>query len=302
MRVLITGGTGFIGSHLITSLKTMGHECVVLTRRASTRFDADTQVQAVQWPGSPEEIPAPAVAGIDAVINLAGESLGGGRWTKARKDRFFSSRLGTTNALIDAVASMEPRPRVMISSSAVGYYGPHGDEEITEADSPGEDFLSVLCSEWEMAAKAAIPLGMRLVLLRIGLVLGPGGGVLPRLVLPFKLFVGGPIGSGRQVMSWIHLDDLIGLILFSMDHAEISGPVNATAPNPVTNREFAKTLGRVMHRPSFFRVPAFILRLVLGEMAATALTGQRVIPKRALEYGYQFQHPQLDNTLCDILK
>jgi uncharacterized protein (TIGR01777 family) len=302
MRILITGGTGFIGSHLITSLKATGHECIVLTRRASTRFDADAQVQAVQWPGPPEEIPAAAIAGIDAVINLAGESLGGGRWTKARKDRFFASRLGTTNALTDAIASMEPRPQVMISASAVGYYGPHGDEKITEAGPPGEDFLSVLCSEWEMAAKAAIPLGMRLVILRIGLVLGPGGGVLPRLMLPFKFFVGGPIGSGQQVMSWIHLDDLIGLILFALDHAEVSGPVNATAPNPVTNREFATILGRVMHRPSFFRVPAFVLRLALGEMADTAVTGQRVVPKRALEYGYQFQHAELNEALRDVLE
>ena len=300
MRVLITGGTGFIGGAVVRTLGDLGHSVIVLSRRNAPPSGRGDNVRLVHWKGPEVEMPEAARDRIDAVINLAGESIGTGRWTSARKDRIFESRIQTTRRLVAEIGTMPVKPRLLISASAVGYYGPHGDEELSEASPPGSDFLAVVCSHWEEEAKAVVRHGVRLALLRTGMVLGPGG-VLPRMMLPFRLFVGGPVGSGRQVVSWIHRDDLVGLICFILENDHVSGPINATAPQPVTNRQFARVLGRVMGRPAFLPTPGFVLRLALGEMADLVLTGQRVIPKRALEYRYTFRYPELEGALRNVL-
>jgi uncharacterized protein (TIGR01777 family) len=301
LRVLITGGTGFIGAVVVRQLSDLGHSIIVLSRRTEPPHGLKENVRLVHWRGPKEDIPDEAFDQIDAVINLAGESIGGGRWSAARKDRIFESRIQTTRHLAIKIAAMTTKPKLFISGSAVGYYGPHGDEEITEASPPGSDFLAVVCSHWEEEAKAVVRHGVRLALLRTGVVLGPGGGALPRMMLPFELFVGGPVGSGRQVLSWIHRDDLVGLIRFALENDHVSGPINVTAPGPVTNRQFARVLGRVMGRPSFMPTPGFLLRLALGEMSDLVLAGQRVVPKRALEYKFAFQYPELECALRNVL-
>ena len=300
MRVLITGGTGFIGGAVVRTLSDLGHTVIVLSRGHQPPSGREENIRLVHWPGPATTIPDEALDRIDAVINLAGESIGAGRWTRARRDRIFASRIDTTRSLVTGIAAMPTKPKLLISGSAVGYYGPHNDEELTEASPPGGDFLAVVCSHWEEEAKAVIRSGVRLALIRTGLVLGPGG-VLPRMMLPFKFFAGGPVGSGRQVISWIHRKDLVGLIRFILENDHVSGPINATAPGPVTNRQFAKVLGRVMGRPSFLPTPGFALRLALGEMANLVLTGQRVVPKRALEYKFAFRYPELEGALRDVL-
>ncbi len=302
MRVLITGGTGFIGGELVRTLAGLGHSVVVLSRMSVPPPGWKSNVQLFHWPGPPAEMPDSAFDKVDAVVNLAGESIGAGRWTNARKDRIFESRILTTRLLVARIAAMPTKPKLLISGSAIDYYGSPGDVPLNEASPPGNSFLAVVCSHWEDEAKAVIKHGVRLAILRTGLVWGPGGGVLPRLTLPFKLFVGGPLGSGNQVISWIHRDDLIGIIRFILENDHVSGPINATAPNPVTNRELSRVLGRLLHRPSFFRTPAFVLRLALGEMSELVLKGQRVLPKRALEYKYTFQFPELEGALHNVLK
>lgn len=301
MKILMTGGTGFIGQALVPALIADGHFVTILSRRQTPLTGVLADARLVTWHGPPQDIPDEALDNPDAFINFAGESIGGGRWTNARKNILFKSRIETTRWLVAAVERCARKPKVMISASAVGYYGPHGNEEITEAEQPGDDFMGALCAHWEDEAKAIIRHEVRLTLLRTGVVLGPGGGALPRLMLPFRFFAGGPLGSGKQVISWVHLNDLVGLVRFVLANDHISGPINATAPDPRTNREFARVLGKAMHRPAFFPTPAFMLRLMLGEMSDIVLTGQRVIPKRALEFGYEFQFPDLESALRDIL-
>ncbi len=297
----MTGGTGFIGQALVPALLADGHAVTILSRRQTPLTGALADARLVPWYGPPQDIPDEALPNVVLRAETEEESIGGGRWSNARKDVLFKSRIETTRWLVAAVERCIRKPKVMISASAVGYYGPHGNEEITEAGQPGDDFMGTLCAHWEDEAKAVIRHEVRLAILRTGVVLGPGGGALPRLMLPFRLFVGGPLGSGKQVVSWIHRDDLVGLIRFVLANDHISGPINATAPVPCTNRELATALGKAIHRPSFFPTPAFALRLLLGEMSDIVLTGQRVIPKRALEFGYQFQFPDLDSALKDIL-
>lgn len=301
MKILMTGGTGFVGQALVPALIADGHFVTILSRRQTPLTGVLADARLVTWHGPPQDIPDEALDNPDAFINFAGESIGGGRWTNARKNILFKSRIETTRWLVAAVERCARKPKVMISASAVGYYGPHGNEEITEAEQPGDDFMGALCAHWEDEAKAIIRHEVRLTLLRTGVVLGPGGGALPRLMLPFRFFAGGPLGSGKQVISWVHLNDLVGLVRFVLANDHISGPINATAPDPRTNREFARVLGKAMHRPAFFPTPAFMLRLMLGEMSDIVLTGQRVIPKRALEFGYEFQFPDLESALRDIL-
>jgi hypothetical protein len=301
MRVLITGGTGFIGGAVVRSLSGLGHSVTVLSRRDGPSSGWGENIRLVHWKGPEADIPEEASGRIDAVVNLAGESIGTKRWTNARKDQIFDSRIQTTRRLAARIAAMPVKPKVLISGSAIGYYGPHGNEELSEASPPGSDFLAVACSHWEEEAKAVVRHGVRLALLRTGVVLGPGGGVLPRMMLPFRLFVGGPVGSGRQVVSWIHRDDLVALIRFILENDHVSGPINATAPHPVTNRQFARVLGRVMGRPAFLPTPGLILRLALGEMADLVLTGQRVVPKRAAEYKFTFRYPELEGALRNVL-
>ncbi len=326
MKVVVTGGTGFIGRPLVASFLDKGAEVTVLTRSGAGRLPAE--VKAATWPagttkpgevlqrspsgggfaggGPPERAESrwwEALDGADAVVHLAGESIAARRWTREQKARIRESRIQGTRVLVDALARVERKPRVLISGSAVGFYGPRGDEELTEADAPGQDFLSEVCTAWEREARQAELLGMRVVLLRTGTVLERDGGALPRMLLPFRWFAGGPFGSGRQWMSWIHRDDLVGLIHFLIENEEARGPVNAVAPNPVTNLVFARTLGRVMRRPSRLAVPGPLLRLALGEMAeALLLSGQRVLPAAALALGFRFRYPELEPALRAILR
>ncbi len=292
MRLVIAGGTGFIGSALCTRLLEQDHSLTVLTRKPPSTM-VSPSIKRITWePGSAgawEE----AVDGADGVINLAGEPIAAKRWRETQKEKIRSSRINTTRALVAAIAKAKTKPKFLLNASAAGYYGPHGDETLTEKADPGRDFLSRVCIDWEEEAKKAEDYGLRVIRLRTGIVLGKGGGALAKMVPPFKLFAGGPLGTGRQWMSWIQMEDEIGLILSLMENPNARGAVNATAPNPVTMKEFCKTLGRILHRPSWAPVPAFALRLLLGEMADMLLAGQRVLPAEAQRLGYAFKYPTL---------
>jgi uncharacterized protein (TIGR01777 family) len=292
MRIVVAGGTGFLGTALVDRVQRDGHTVTVLTRQP-------TRSHHVRWdPYGPITRWAPALEDADAVVNLAGASISK-RWTKAHKRAMWNSRVHLTRSLVAAMKSMRQIPPVLVNASAVGTYGPHGDEPLTEESGAGSGFLADLGTAWENEARAAGP-EARVVLLRNGLVLARDGGALPQLALPFRLFIGGPLGSGRQHLSWIHRDDWTALTVSTLTNTVISGPLNATAPNPVTNLEFARTLGRVLHRPAFFPAPAFAVRLALGEMADVALTGQRVLPEKARGLGFEFRYPLLEPALRAI--
>lgn len=292
-----------MGGAVVRTLTAGGHQVTVLTRNARTAArrlpPGATAVEldaGRRWYG--------ALDGAGAVVHLAGENLAAGRWTPARKQRILRGRVETTRELVAALGRAGHRPPVLISASAVGYYGPTAaGAALTEAAPPGSDFLARVCREWEQEALKARNWGVRVVLLRQGLVLGARGGALGRLLLPFRLFAGGPLGSGRQPWSWVHLDDVVGLIGFAIRTPAVQGPVNATAPDPHTNAGFSRVLGRVLRRPSWLPAPGFALRLLLGEMAeAMILQGQDVYPAAALQHGYHFQHPELEGALRDVLK
>lgn len=293
MKVFITGGTGFIGSRLCERLAQGGHDLCVLTRNPLVRTYREG-VQFLSWDGQEWER---ALAEAQAVINLAGEPIAGGRWTAAQKARIRESRVHATRQLVGCMASHLEKPAVLINASAIGYYGPRGEEEVTETDPPGRGFLAETCQAWEAEAQRAEDLGVRVVRLRIGVVLGPAGGALAKMVPPFALFLGGPIGDGRQWMSWVHREDVVGMIEWTLSHPQVSGAVNVTAPHPVTMREFCETLGRVLGRPSWLPAPAMALRLLLGEMAQMLVTGQRVIPHAATRRHYAFAYPDLQAAL-----
>lgn len=306
MRVFVTGGTGLVGGHLIDRLLAHGDQPVVLSRRpdvARQRWQERCEVvggdptQPGDWMKS--------LSGCDAVVHLAGENLFARRWSAAFKEQLRSSRVqGTMNvarALSEQPRRADGSAKILVSGSAIGIYGPHADETLDETAPPGDDFLARLCLDWENAAQPAADAGVRLVRLRTGIVLDASGGALKPMLLPFRLFVGGPVGSGRQYMSWIHNDDMSGLILFALGNAAASGPLNATAPHPVTNREFGHVLGRVLHRPSFVPTPGFALRVMVGEAANVITTGQRLVPRRALDLGYAFRFPELEGALRDLL-
>ena len=299
MRIVLAGATGFLGRPLMNALRSAGHELVSLTRQPRG-IDG---VREVSW--TPDGTAGPwaeAVDGADTIVNLAGESIADGRWTEARKRALRDSRLLSTRSLVAAIDRAAWRPSLLVSSSAVGYYGPRGDEPVDERDGPGSDFLATLSVEWEEAACLAADKGTRVVLVRTGLVLERDGGALAAMLTPFKLGVGGPLGSGRQYWPWIHRADWVALVQFLIAHPDASGPVNATAPKPVSNGEFSKTLARALNRPSVFRAPAFALRLAMGEMAdALLLKGQRVVPTRAVQMGYQFRYSELEPALAAIL-
>jgi uncharacterized protein len=294
MNVLIAGGTGLLGSALVNRLKSEGHDVRVLSRRPRSPHD-------IAW--TPDGTAGPwasALDDADAVVNLAGESIASGRWTAARKARIRDSRLHATRSLVAAIQRAARRPSVFISGSAIGYYGPHGEEPVTEQTPPGDDFLATVCREWETEARRAADV-TRLVLLRTGIVLAREGGALPPMALPFRLFAGGPVGSGRQYQPWIHRDDWVAMTAWAVRTPAVSGPLNVTAPTPVTNRELAQTLGRVLGRPAFMPAPAFAMRAILGEMAdALLLTGARVIPAHAQAMGFHFEYPTLEPALRAI--
>lgn len=287
MRVLLTGGTGFVGRALAEALVAAGHTVMLVTRDPS-----HASAPAVDWDGVPA-----AVTEADAVVNLAGEPIAARRWSNAQKARIRSSRVESTRRLVEAIAAATVRPSVLVTASAVGYYGPHGDEPLDETAPAGSDFLAEVCRAWEAEAFAAEALGLRVVRLRIGIVLARDGGALGRMLPPFRAFVGGALGSGTQWMSWIHRDDLVGLVVDALKKDAYRGPVNASAPQPATNEEFTRVLGQVLARPTLFRVPAIALRLALGEMADVLLTGQRVIPAVADRIGYRWRYPELTPAL-----
>jgi uncharacterized protein len=294
MRIVVAGGTGFLGGALVGQLEREGHEVRVLSRRPSS---------SRELPWTPDGSTGPWAESIDtadAVINLAGESIAGGRWTAAHKMHIRESRLRATRSLVAAIQQARRAPAVFLSGSAIGYYGPHGDEPLAEDGAAGNDFLANVCREWETEALRAAPTA-RVVLLRTGIALERDGGALPQMALPFKLFAGGPVGSGRQYYSWIHRQDWVGLVIWALRTNTVAGPLNLTAPNPTPNREFAQTLGRVLRRPAFMPAPAFALRIALGEMAdALLLTGQRVLPTKAEAHGFRFQYPTLEPALRSI--
>jgi len=295
MRILIVGGTGFIGGALQGALAESGHDVVISSRRK------DGSEGKLTW-RPPELLPPEVISQFEAVVNLAGEPIAPKRWTRKRKQKILSSRVDTTRSLVESIRRADSKPHTLINASAVGIYGPCGDECITEESPLGCDFLATVCRKWEEEALRAEELGVRVVRLRIGCVLEADGGALPRLMLPFRFFLGGPLGSGRQWVSWIHRDDVVGLIEFALQNEAVSGPLNATAPNPVTNKEFSKALGKAMHRPCFFAVPGFLLKLALGELAGMLLTGQRVLPEKALKAGYRFKYATLEDALKAILE
>ena len=300
MKVVLAGASGFLGQPLVRSLSADGHDVVLLTRGSK---GPGPGVRTVTWnPDGTAGAWAEALDGADAVVNLAGESIAEGRWTPARKAALTESRLLSTRSLVAAITLAKTQPPVLVSSSAVGYYGPHGDEPVTETDGASDDFLGRLSLEWERAAQAAESGGTRVVLVRTGLVLERDGGALKAMLPPFRFCVGGPLGSGSQYWPWIHRADWVALMRFLLLHPNVQGPVNLTAPVPVTNEEFSRTLARVLGRPCLFRAPAFVLRLAMGEMAdALLLTGQRVVPARAQELGFRFTYETLEPALRAIL-
>ena len=301
MKIVLAGGTGFIGKALRESLTEKDHEVVILTRQVSRENDAGIRTRFRHWNPPEGGTWENELNGAGAVINLSGESIVGKRWSVDQKKRIRESRTRTASTLVHALEKTRVKPNVFINASAVGYYGARGDETVTEETRPGNGFLSETCQAWEREALRAESLGMRVIRLRIGIVLEKNGGALAKMLPPFQLGLGGPLGSGRQWMSWIHLKDLVGLIHFLVEKKETRGAFNATAPLPVTMKEFAETLGRALHRPAFFPVPGFVLKILLGEASELLLTGQKVLPKHTLEAGYRFQFPQLELALKEIL-
>lgn len=303
MRIAITGGSGFIGRRLVARLLERGDEVLVLSRRpeqARRVLGASPNLKLLEYDPYQPQSWASALEGYEAIVNLAGEPLASSRWTEAKKREIRRSRVETTQALVQALASLQQKPRVLLSSSAVGYYGSHPEgDPLTEADPPGQGFLAEVCQAWEAAARPAEELGIRLAILRTGIVLGPDGGALAQMLAPFQFFLGGPIGSGKQWVSWIHRDDWVSLACFLLQQG--SGVFNATAPNPVQMEEFCRTLGQVLARPSWLPVPAPALELLLGEAAQVVLTGQKVIPQAALQLGFTFQYPHLKEALRQLL-
>jgi uncharacterized protein (TIGR01777 family) len=300
VKIILTGGTGFIGASLIRHLAASHHQIVSLSRNPQLNIHTP-QLDKVEWDGKSPGPWADNVDGADAVINLAGETIGGKRWTSSQKARILGSRVDATKALVNAIRKARVKPGVFVSASAVGYYGDVADGDVTESHPRGNDFLAGVCDQWEREAYAAETHGVRVITPRFGVVLDRGGGALDKLLLPFKMYVGGPLGSGRQWFPWVHREDVAGVIQYALDNSSVMGPLNVAAPESVTNEEFCRALGKAMRRPCWARVPAFVLRAALGEMADMLLTGQKVVPEKLLKNGYRFRYPHLDDAFADIL-
>lgn len=296
MHCLVTGGTGFIGRHLVPRLDSP----VVVGRNEEKIRAVLGDVTALQW-NMDEPLSSSIPDGVDTVFHLAGESVFKGRWNDTKKDMIMDSRVQGTRHLIKILGGLDKPPESLVCASAIGYYGSRGDELLNEDSSSGSEFLAQVCRAWEDEAGKAEEFGTRVVSIRIGLVLGRDGGALPEMLLPFKLGLGGRIGSGRQYMSWIHIEDLIAIFLFAAGNRELRGPINAVAPNPVTNRIFTATLASVLHRPAFFAVPGSVLRITLGEFASVLLSSQRVIPEKLSRAGYSFTYPDLLPALRNLI-
>lgn len=298
MRVLISGASGLLGTALTGALRRAGYTVNRLVRPGGSAAPGD-----VGWNPKSGRVELAGLEGVDAVVHLAGASIAEGRWTKARKQVLRESRVDATQNLVNALLELKRPPKVLVGASAVGYYGDRSDEQLTETSAPGNDFLAQLARDWETEVVRATKNGIRTVQLRFGVILAARGGALPRMLLPFKMGVGGRLGSGQQWMSWLTLQEATGIVKFALENAELAGAVNAVAPNPVRNIEFTKTLGRVLRRPTLFPAPAFALKLALGEMAdALLLSSQRVIPARLSELKYNFVHAELEAALRAVLR
>ena len=304
MKVLISGGSGFIGSHLVKSLASDGHEVVVLSRRSQTK-NMPKGVRYVTWdPRSTNGEWVKELAGAQGIVNLAGASIGSWPWTRQRMAELLSSRLSATAALVEALGRTpaDRRPPVLVSASGIDYYGDRGEEVITEDSHPGDSFLATLSQQWEADAQKAQPLGVRVARIRTAMVFGREALAFRLLTLPFRFFLGGPLGNGRQWFTWIHIDDIVGLYRLALEDARVSGPVNAVAPDIRRERDVAREIGRVLHRPAMFPAPAFALRLVLGKEAQLLLHGRRAQPAKALAYGYRFRLGGLHEALEEALR
>src|SRR6266705_5633804 len=310
MKILVTGSSGLVGTALVSALARAGHTVCRLVRPQSAASTGEKEGFVVSWNPATGELGGAGV-GADAVVNLAGASIADGRWTTQRKELLRSSRIDTTRALVGALAKMNARPSVLVSASAIGYYGSRGDETLTEESKPGGDFLAGLAQEWEAEALKAEALGTRVVLARFGIILAREGGALPKMMLPFKIGVGGKLGSGRQWMSWVTLEDVVAILRFAIEGASsrdaenvapVRGAINIVSPQPLQNAEFTRVLAKTMHRPALFPAPAFALRLALGEMAdALLLSSQRVLPRAVEKTGYQFLHSDLSTALKNLV-
>jgi len=301
MRVVITGGSGLIGSAAAKDLGSAGHEVVVLTRDPSRVKSLPPGTRAVQWDGKTSQGWGTLLDGDTAVLHLAGDPIAEGRWTEEKKRRIRQSRVESGRAVLAAIRQAKSRPRALLQGSAVGYYGACGGEVVTEAHAPGDDFLARVCVEWEASTAEAASLGVRRPVLRTGIVLSREGGALPKMALPFRMMAGGPMGGGRQWVPWIHIVDEVGAIRFLLEREDADGPFNLSAPEPLTNRDFSHALGRALARPSFAPAPGFALRLLLGEMADALLHGQRAVPQRLLELGYVFRYPEAAGALRNLV-
>ena len=297
MKALVTGATGFVGREMVRRLR----DPVVLSRDPQ-RAERELGVETQGWDPLADLPPVDAFRGVDTVFHLAGEPVAEGRWTQVKKERIRASRVIGTRNLVDRLRVLLDPPKTLISASAIGFYGSRGDEWLEETDGPSGSFLGQVGQDWERAALAAQGIGVRVVTPRIGIVLGRGGGGLVSMLPPFRLGLGGRLGHGRQWMSWIHLQDLVELLLFTAGNPDFRGPVNAVAPNPVTNREFTRELSATLHRPAILPVPALALRLALGEFSTVLLESQRVVPRVAIENGFGFRYPDLKMCLHQILK
>ncbi|MEG5034652.1 thylakoid membrane protein ThyD [Microcoleus sp. AT3-D2] len=305
MKVAIAGATGFVGSRLVEKLQAAGHQVVVLSRdaaKASRVFPASAypNLEVVAYTPASSGDWQKSIAGCDAVVNLAGVPIAEERWTEARQQAILDSRRLTTAKLVEAIVNANPRPSVFVSASAIGYYGTSETSEFDETSLAGNDFLAAVCKDWEAAAQPAKNAGTRLAILRLGIVLGMGG-ALAKMLPPFKLFAGGPLGTGKQWFSWVHREDVVDLILYALQNSQVEGVLNATSPNPVRMNELCQTLGEVLKRPSWLPVPGFALEMLLGDGAKLVLEGQKVLPKQTLASGFQYQYPTLKLALEEIL-
>jgi len=299
MKIAVTGATGLIGRELIGALTRDGIEVIALSRRVRM---TSRPIQTAFWDPANGQLDASVLEGADAIVHLAGETISN-RWTRAQKQRIRRSRVEGTRLVVEASKKLTQPPRVFVAASAIGFYGDRGDDEIDEISTPGSGFLPEVCQDWEAEAARAQDFGARTASLRIGVVLSTKGGALAKMLLPFKMAFGGPMGSGRQWISWVHIDDVVGAIRFVLNHDDLRGPVNTTGPHPVRQAEFAKELGRTLRRPALTPAPGFALRLILGEMAQSLLLeGQKVLPRRLEEAGYTFQYPTLPEALANIIR